>query len=198
MSRYRNSISYVQACMYFVLLYSEFSDCYIEYLNGDVALPIFSRQSRQRTSSLHTVRSILDSSDDIICSKHPIQVDTNCTFIVDSTKLSDPGDVKCDDCGAWRQTKTATTNLQIIFFENGSVSSVQVQPSLTTKRRCYTLISRHYTCKSSPDLSRHISMLLDPTGQPKPNLYVQYRFSGTEHSVIVQPHGNSKKNTATL
>ena len=116
MSRYRNSVSYVQACMYFVLLYSEFSDCYIEYLNGDVALPIFSRQSRQRTSSLHTVRSILDSSDDIICSKHPIQIDTNCTFIVDSTKLSDPGDVKCDDCGAWRQTKTATTNLQIIFF----------------------------------------------------------------------------------
>ena len=112
---------------------------------------------------------------------------------MDSTKLSDPGDVKCDDCGAWRQTKTATTNLQIIFFENGSVSSVQVQPSLTTKRRCYTLISWHYTCKSSPDLSRHISMLLDPTGQPKPNLYVQYRFSGTEHSVIVQPHGNSKK-----
>lgn len=83
------------------IAYSEFSDCDIEYLNGDTTLLIFSRQSRQRTSSLHTARSILDSSDDI-CSKHPIQIDTNCTFVVDSTKLSNPGDVKCDDCGAWK------------------------------------------------------------------------------------------------
>ena len=36
-------------------------------------------------------------------------------------------------------------------------------------------------------------MLLDPRGQAKPNQYVQYRFSGLEHSVNVQLHGNSKK-----
>lgn len=195
MSRHRQGkeIALCTSMHVLCVVYSESSDNYdIEYLNGDAALPIFSRQSRQRTSSLHTVRSILDTSDDLICSKHPIQIDTNCTFIVDSTKLLDPDDVKCDDCGAWKQTKTATATLHIDFFENGRVSSVQVQPSVT-KRRCYTLISRHYTCKSSPDLSRHISMLLDPTGQPKPNLYIQYRFSGSEHSVNAQPHGNSKK-----
>lgn len=124
-----------------------------------------------------------------MCSKHPIQIDTNCAFIVDSSKLLDPGDIKCDDCGAWKQTKTATTTLQI---ENGKVSSVQVCPS-ASKKKCYTLVSQHYSCKSSTDLSRHISMLFDPRGQPQPNQYVRYRFSSLEHSVNVQPHGNSKK-----
>ena len=99
-----------------------------------------------------------------------------------------------DDNGVWKQTKTATTALHIDFFKNGRVSSVQSCPSTATaKKKCYTLVSRHYYCKSSPDLTRHLSMLLDPRGQAKPNQYVRYRFSGLEHSVNVQPHGNSKK-----
>ena len=42
----------------------------------------------------------------------------NCTFVVDSGSLLDSEDTKCDDCGTWKQTKTATTYLRIHFFEN--------------------------------------------------------------------------------
>ena len=102
---------------YSLFLYSESSGCCdIVYFNNDSALPIFSCQSRQWTSSLHTVTSILDTSKDFVCSKHPTQIDTNCTFVVDSSKLLDPDDIKCDDCGVWKQTKTATTTLHIDFF----------------------------------------------------------------------------------
>ena len=106
--------------------------------------------------------------------------------------MQDSGDTKCDDCGAWKQTKTATTFLHINHDEDGSVASVKCCPS-TSKKRYYTLVRRHYTCKSSPDLSRHISILSDPSGQQKPCQFIQYRFSGMEHSVVVKPHGNSKK-----
>ena len=166
----------------------------IEYFNGDVALPIFSRRNRLRTTSLHTVRAILDTPKDFLCSKHPTQVNINCSFVVDTSKLHDPGDTKCDDCGAWKQTKTATTPLRINFCDDGSVLSVQCCPS-GSRKRLYSLIRRHYICKSAEDLSRHISVLSDPTGQQVPFQFIQYRFAGAEHSVTVKPHGNYKKNS---
>ena len=124
--------------------------------------------------------------------KHPTQININCAFVIDTSKLQDSGDAKCDDCGAWKQTKTATTFLHVQFDEDGSVTSVKCCPN-SSKKKYYTLICRHYTCKSSPDLSRHISLLSDPSGQQKTCQFIQYRFSGVEHSVIVKPHGNSKK-----
>lgn len=36
--------------------------------------------------------------------------------------------------------------------------------------------------------------MLDPAGQKNPHQFVQYRFSGIEHSIIVKPHGSAKKN----
>ena len=168
------------------------TDSSIEYFNGDFALPIVSRQNRRRTSSLHTVRAILDTPRELVSTKHPTQININCAFVVDTSKLQHSGDAKCDDCGAWKQTKTATTHLHVAFDEDGSVSSIQCCPG-SSKKRYYTLVSRHYTCKSSPDLSRHISILSDPSGQEKPYQFIQYRFSSAEHSVTVKPHGNSKK-----
>ena len=126
-----------------------------------------------------------------MCTKHPTQININCAFVVDTSKLHDPGDTKCDDCGAWKQTKTATTHLKITFC-SGGVDSVKCCSNIT-KQNHYTLVRQHYTCRSSTDLSRHISVLYDPSGNPKPNQFIQYRFSGNQHSVEVKPHGNSKQ-----
>ena len=126
-----------------------------------------------RTSSLYTTRAILDTSADLVCTKHPTNININYTFVVDLGSLLDSEDTKCDDCGTWKQTKTATTYLRINFFENGKVSSVHSCPRVS-KKKVYTLIRRHYVCKSSPDLSRHISVLLDPSGKLKPYQFIQY------------------------
>ena len=173
---------------FYYILFSE-----QRYLHGDIALPIFSRRNQVRTSALYTVQAILDTQKDFVCSKHPTQVNINCSFVVDTSKLQDPEDTKCDDCGAWKQTKTATTYLTILFCDDdGTVDSVEGS-NKQNNRGVYTLVRRHYTCKSSPDLSRHIFVLCDPSGNPKPNQLIQYRFSGKEHSVDVKPHGNSKQ-----
>ena len=122
------------------------------------------------------------------------RVNINCAFVVDTSRLHDSsGDVKCDDCGVWKQTKTATNHLKLTFDEDGTVECAKSVQSKS--KRCYTLIRRHYTCKSSLDLSRHISTLVNPCGKVEFCQFVQYRFSGSEHSVDVKPHGNSKKHT---
>ena len=110
------------------------SDSSIEYFNGDVELPIVSRQNHVRTSSLHTVRAILDTPPDLVSTKHPTQININCAFVIDVSKLQDSGDTKCDDCGAWKQTKTATTFLHINHDEDGSVASVKCCP-ISSKER---------------------------------------------------------------
>ena len=73
---------------------------------------------------------------------------------MDSGSFLDSEDTKFDNCGR-KQTKTATTYLRINLFENGKVTSVHSCPRVS-KKKVYTLIRRHYVCKSSPDLSRHI------------------------------------------
>lgn len=135
----------------------------VQYLNNNKSLPIYSRQNKLRTSSLQTVKAILDCPADLVCSSHPTCVNINCAFVVDTSKLQDSGDVKCDDCGVWKQTKTATNHLKLTIDEDGDVDcakSVQCK-----SKKCYTLIRRHYTCKSSPDLSRHLSTLVSPCGK---------------------------------
>ena len=110
---------------------------------------------------------------------------------MDTSKLRDPNDIKCDDRGVWKQTKTATNHLKVTFDEDGIVKSVKSTPSKSKKS--YTLIRRHYTCKSSPDFSRHISTLTNPHGKVEVHQFIQYRFSESEHPVDVKPHGNSKR-----
>jgi len=114
--------------------------------------------------------------------------------VVDTSKLQDPVDTKCDDCGAWKQTKTATSYLNISFFDDGTVDSVENCSAVNggNNRNMYTLVCCHYTCKSSPDLSRHISVLCDPSGNSISNQFIQYQCPGKQHSVDVKPHGNSK------
>ena len=87
----------------------------IQYLNNNRSLPIYSCQNKLRTSSLHTVRAILDCPADLLCSSHPANISINCAFVVDTSKLRDCNDIKCDDCGAWKQTKTATNHLKLTF-----------------------------------------------------------------------------------
>lgn len=158
----------------------------IQYLNDNRSLPIFSRQNKLRTSSILTIQAILDCPSTLRSLTHPTHVNINCAFVVDTTKLRDSDDIKCDDCGAWKQTKTATTGLKITFMEDGSVGGVETLGGAARPRKCYTLIRRHYVCKSAPDLSRHISTLTNPNGNVEPFQFIQYRFSGREHSVNVK------------
>ena len=140
------------------------------YLHGDMALPIFSQWTQVRTSALYTVRAILDTQKKLVCSKHPTQIYINCSFVVDISILQDP-DV---------MTVVHGSIASISFFYDGTVDSVENCSAVNggNNHNMYTSVHCHYTCKSSPDLSRHTSVLCDPSGNSRSNQFI--------------PHGNSK------
>ena len=76
--------------MYLHVSFSSEQYC-VDYLNGDVGLSVLSRLSRLRTSSRFTVQAILDTPQRLVCIKQPAHIDVNCTLVVDTTKLQDPG-----------------------------------------------------------------------------------------------------------
>jgi hypothetical protein len=162
--------------------------------NPNLPLYLSRNNVKQRTSSLHYVQAIMNCPPELVCTSHPTNINKNCTFVVDTSKLRSPDDIKCDDCGAWRQTKTATQYLEVNFDEDGSVVSVTTalyDPNFLNQY--YTLLCRHYVCISAPDLTRHLASLSYPDGSIHHLKYIQYKFSGVEHKVEVKPHGNAKK-----
>ena len=63
-----------------------------------------------------------DFSDGLkICYHVPTNVEHNCTFLIDRSKLKVPADVKADDSGSWRNNGVHGI---IIFVANDNVSIV--------------------------------------------------------------------------
>ena len=66
---------------------------------------MFEQKNSVRTYGLSEIISIVvdeKNTEGKTCSIVPINVEHNCTFVVDSSKLESPKDVRADDCGSWR------------------------------------------------------------------------------------------------
>lgn len=77
-----------------------------EFYNGDNTLPIYQRNQPKSHYSLESlVRILLIDSlpTDMICTKQPIQVSNNVSFVVDLNMLDDPIDIRADENGVWKR-----------------------------------------------------------------------------------------------
>ena len=66
---------------------------------------MFERNAGIRTYASKDIFDILIDRVDVegkICCSVPINVEHNCTFVVDTSKLKCNDDVRSDDCGVWR------------------------------------------------------------------------------------------------
>jgi len=77
------------------------------YLHEDKHVPIFSHK-KQFTYS-EAVQILLSPCQDRVCTKQPIAVEQNASFLVDLNKLEDIDDIKSDNCGHWIHKGTKTT-----------------------------------------------------------------------------------------
>lgn len=133
-----------------------------KFLHEDREVPIFS--SATHYSYKEAVNIMLNPSMNKICSKHPLRVECNATFLVDLSKLDHADDMKADDCGHWIHNGRKTTKL--VVWKNGS-SITRV--SSTTKSR-----------KSPPDENSEIYSLIriyynhDPYSDFKRTFYYLY------------------------
>ena len=70
---------------------------------NDPELPMYKWGLMKGMCTDKVVEIILKGSvnRDLVATRVPTNVENNTVFIIDTTKLSDKDDIKCDDLGAW-------------------------------------------------------------------------------------------------
>jgi hypothetical protein len=135
-----------------------------EYYEGDVGLPIFIHipPSRKRLFTAEDiVCSILWPSLDKrhVCSKVPIAVSHNVSFLVDTDKLADPMDILCDDMGSWKNNRVDSIPVAV---SKGSTEITSVQRLATSSRKTksnYTLRRVYRVHRTDKTLKKIIASL---------------------------------------
>lgn len=145
-----------------------------------------------------------------ICSSTPNLVDTNCSFVLDSSLLDSEKDVTVDG-RLYKQHGSPLEHVYVLKGENGSIQklvitrkeplSVDLVETKGLKDADHFVVDRKYgRLKSSPDFMRLIVYLRrdDPISpnirQTHKLVLLQYRFDDKIHDLPQPPHGNSKNN----
>lgn len=115
---------------------------------GDIRLPIFTLvpSDRKRLFSVEdTVKCLLHPqlNCQYVCQRVPITVSHNVAFLVDVTKLDDPGDIDNDNMGVWKNNGVDTCYVKVARDTKQQVKSVtkctlQNPPTYKVKR-CYRI-----------------------------------------------------------
>ncbi|CAB3977441.1 Hypothetical predicted protein [Paramuricea clavata] len=124
-----------------------------------------------------------------VATKVPTNVSKNTSFIVDTTKLRNDQDVKCDDLGAWHYTGTkkfgySLDDAGVIYREDDFADEPQ-----------YQLSRQFFKNKSLPSLRKIVVMARNMVSSlPEDLCFVQYIFEDGEQEVDIKAHGNCKNN----
>ena len=75
------------------------------FYQDNKSLPVFEWNHSMHTYKVNEIAQVLlnDSSDHSkVCHRAPTNIEHNCTFLIDQSKLKSPADIKADDSGSWR------------------------------------------------------------------------------------------------
>ena len=163
------------------------------YFNDDISLPIL-REGKVNWGTQEIADLILNSKSKRICSNRPLAPQRDSTFLIDSAKLQDLDDWKCDDHGAW---KNCGSSGRIVTMNNGKViessrlpRSKANRPKL--QRNQYLFLSTYYRHGKYGDFKRKSIFAFDFKNKRHDLIIVQYLFTGKEHHVSPTKHGNAK------
>lgn len=96
-----------------------------------------------------------DSSDDSkICHRAPTNIEHNCTFLIDRSRLKSPADIKADDSGSWKNNGVRSV---VILVANDDVSIVAREKQIkSSKLLCdqYLLTRSYYIHQASKDFRK--------------------------------------------
>ena len=95
-----------------------------------------------------------------ICKIAPVNVEHNCTFIIDQSKLKHPGDICADDCGMWKNNGVRpcvvnwkNNDATITARGSGQCNKYEIKPD------DYTIYRTYYIHKSYGDFRKVISII---------------------------------------
>ena len=112
----------------------------LKFLHDLSTIPIYCQSSKQ-LSTVQCVDILFDPelSSNSLCTRVPFDVHCNSVFVIDTSNLSDPKDVMCDDMGVWRWKGSYRRWLSV--DEKGCVETIG---KTLKKSSRYTLLSIAY------------------------------------------------------
>jgi hypothetical protein len=164
---------------------------------NDPELPVYKWGLMKGMCTDKVVEIILKGSvnRDLVATRVPTNVENNTVFIIDTTKLSDKDDIKCDDLGAWLCTRSKK-----FVYTLDATGSVGKEDEVVQDRssdeyvRVYNVQRQFYSNKSMPSLKKTIITARDAVSTVSRDLaFIKYVFTDGEQEVVVKCHGNSKK-----
>ena len=136
---------------------------------------------------------------DRICHRKPTSVTYNGVFVVDLSCVHCIDDLRADDNGVWTHAGKPRRKY-CIRRDPETCGLIYADPGdePTPESEICTLVRIYHHDKGTPEFQRRISYVLVHDGQKVQYAVVQYLFDGgNEVPVIIPPHGNAKKVTAS-
>ena len=107
--------------------------------------------------SLVTILLIDSLPAEKICSKQPVNVCKNASFVVDLHMLDDPVDIRADENGVWKHTGSPVAYISL-HTEDGETSIFR-RNKMAAKSNHYKVTRMYYRHNSSPDFTRVITVI---------------------------------------
>ena len=146
------------------------------YYEGDRQLPVYKWGITKGISTDEAVKLLLQQCTDrsYIATHIPTNISKNTVFVVDTSKLLDVEDVKCDDLGTWQFT--GSPKFYYSTDQDGNWHKHEDPEDCPADQVLYVIQRQYFTTSTMPQAL----------------IIVLYIFGEGEQVVKVKSHGNSK------
>lgn len=123
-------------------------------------LPVYQWNQPKAHYPLESLVSILlveSLPTEKICSKQPVNVCKNVSFVVDLHMLDDPADIRADENGVWKRKGSPVAYISL-HTEDGETSIFR-RKKMATKPSHFKVTRTYYRHTSSPDFTRVITVI---------------------------------------
>lgn len=127
------------------------------------ALPVYERNATVRSYGMKETCSLLVDRqiDDIkVCKTSPVNIEHDCTFVIDQSKLAHSDDIRADDCDVWRNNGE---RLCIVTWQNEDAAIVARGAKLCKqyqmKQNDYTVCRSYFVHRSYSDFRKVLSVI---------------------------------------
>ena len=162
------------------------------YLNGNPNVPIL-REGKANWTNQQLADLMLNGKSKRICSQRPLAPQKNFSFLIDSGKLGDRDDWKSDDLSSWRNCGSSG---RVFTIKGGKVVQNSKLPQVVANRPNlrndqYVFKITYYRHKKYADFKRNSVVTCDSNGEQQDLMITEYFFTGQEHPVSPDKHGNA-------
>lgn len=131
-----------------------------EFYNGDCMLPVYKWSRSREHYPLDTLAELLITDtvpSSNVCSKQPVRVCRNVSFVVDLNMLDDPLDIRADENGVWKRKGSPVA--YISMHTNKGKTRFFRRTKAPTRSNHYKITRTYYRHASSPDFTRIITVV---------------------------------------